>query len=112
MLVGFCIVFFAVVLWLIAKSIGPTVKDGLVAIGVWAITMAALASPAGVVMRVALISQLSNTTKNAILVIALFAFLLAFAVGWRRFRDQKAAVKKVLPEPPKTSFKRRLDRSL
>ena len=112
MLTGMCVIVFTIVLWLVAKSIGPTVQQGLVLIGFWAIGMVALASSGGVSVREAIRAQLSENTKSAIVTIALFAFVCAVAVAWRRFRDQKAAVKKLLPEPPKTSFKRRLDRSL
>lgn len=112
MLIGLVFVAVAVMLWLVAKSIGPTVKDGLTHIAWWAICMAVLASPAGTAMQDAFDTHLSETSSSAITTVAVVAFLAAIFVGWRRFRDQKAAVAKMLPEPPKTSFKRRLDRGL
>ncbi len=112
MLIGAAIIVAAVILWLTAKSIGPTVQEGLVMIASWSIAMVMLASPYGVQAREWALARIPANAKSVILTIALFAFVAALAVAWHRFREQKSALQKLLPPPPKTSFKKRLDKGL
>ncbi len=107
MFFGVAIVFAVSAIYLIAASMGaPTVKDGLVLVVVWAVTMVILSLPGADRFITQVIESTSDTVAGVLVVIALAAFAGAVLVAWRRFREQVKALQAKLPEPPKTSFKR------
>lgn len=107
MFVGVAIVVAVGAIYLIAASMGaPTVKDGLVLLGAWALFMVLLSLPGAERPTEQVLESMLDTTAGALVIVAFAAFAGAVVVAWRRFREQLKGLQANLPEPPKTSFKR------
>ena len=107
MLYGIAIVLIVGIIYAIAASMGlPTVKDGVVVLACWGVTVLVLTSAVGLSMWDELAARIPEDVADAALVIAVVSFAGAVVAAWQRFREQLKALKAKLPEPPKTSFKR------
>lgn len=106
-LLGIGVVALVAAVVVIATGMGaPALKDRLIVLGCWAVTMLIFASPAGERASAQLVAAIPDMAVTAIVTISFIALGCESVVARYRFKDQVKAVKARMPQAPITSFKR------